>query len=91
MTNAINNTYKEILNRKHDVELRNGSAGWARAYLMKNGKRTGQYTSFRDNKQAIRSEQLLNTRKSSHLDVALRELLVMVKVNTGEMVKQERN
>ncbi|HDR9796312.1 TPA: hypothetical protein QDC24_008457, partial [Burkholderia cepacia ATCC 25416] len=90
-TNAINNTYKEILNSKHDVELRNGNAGWARAYLVKKGKRTGQYTSFRDNKQTVRSEQLLNTRNGSHLDIALKELLVIAKINNGEMVKQEAN
>ena len=79
MTNTQNSNYKEIKALGFDVELKNGNSGFARAYLMKGGKRTGQFTSFCDNKQSIYKKNVAACRKGSHLNFALTELLEMIK------------
>ncbi len=49
MTDPKNTNYAKIKVLGFDIELKNGHSGFARAYLMKSGKRTGQFADFRDN------------------------------------------
>lgn len=79
MTDPKNTNYAKIKVLGFDVELRNGHSGFARAYLTKAGKRTGQFTDFRDNKQPVDTKDPLTCRKGSHLDFALAELVEMIK------------
>lgn len=79
MTGPRNTNYAKIKASGFDVELRNGNSGFARAYLTKGNKRTGQFTSFMDNNQSVDRKDPATCRKGSHLDVALHKLVEMIK------------
>ncbi len=79
MTDPRNTNYAKIKVSGFDVELKNGNSGFARAYLMKSGKRTGQFTNFMDNKQSVDRKDPATCRKGSHLDFALHKLVEMIK------------
>lgn len=77
----MNNNYKKIIDAGYTIEIRSQSFATARAYLIKDGKRTGAYASFQGGhyNASVLAEKAVNTRTDTHMDRALAFLATQAK------------
>ena len=77
----MNNNYKTIIDAGFAIEIRSQHSSMARAYLTKNGKRTGAYATFVGShyNASVLAEKAVHTRKDTHIDRALAFLATQAK------------
>lgn len=77
----MNNNYQKIIEAGYNIEIRSQRFSMARAYLTKNGQRTGAYSTFSSGHFPASqiADKAATTREDTHLDRALAFLATQVK------------
>lgn len=85
-TKKQNQAYKEIIEVGFNVAILNSDSGYSSMYLLKNGVRQGVRIKFRSNNQSNESlmSKLNHVGEYTHLGVALKELLAVIKKNQND-------
>lgn len=88
----MNNNYANILKAGFDIEIRSTRFSMARMYLTLNGLRTFDLVHFSGGhfNAAVLLEKAKTTRKNTHLDRAMNELVSTHAVATALKIAQEQ-